>query len=104
MSGARDITQLGCSPNLAGIVASKIEQSFYSDYSYSGIESIEHAQNVHSILRYSACVLHTYCDIMRNVVILLAASGITRVKKPPVAAAKSLHKTEAYFLNLESIS
>ena len=43
MTGARDITQLCFSSNLAGIVAKKIEQSFYSIYSYSGIESIEHA-------------------------------------------------------------
>ena len=28
MTGARDITQLCCSPNLAGIVANKIEQKF----------------------------------------------------------------------------
>ena len=46
MTGARDITQLCCSPNLAGIVTNKIEQSFYSVYSYSGIESIERALNV----------------------------------------------------------
>ena len=39
----RDITQLCSSSNLAGIVANKIEQSFYSVYSYSGIESIKHA-------------------------------------------------------------
>ena len=41
MTGARDtctcITQLCCSPNLAGIVTNKIEQSFYSIYSYSRI-------------------------------------------------------------------
>ena len=43
MTGARDITQLCFSPNLAGIVADKIEQSFYSVYSYSRIESIERA-------------------------------------------------------------
>ena len=43
MTGARDVTQLCCSSNLAGIVANKIEQSFYSVYSYSGIESIERA-------------------------------------------------------------
>ena len=30
-------------PNLSGTVANKIEKSFYSVYSYSGIESIEHA-------------------------------------------------------------
>ena len=41
MTAARDITQLCFSSNLAGIVANKIEQSFYSVYSYSGIESIE---------------------------------------------------------------
>ena len=45
MTGARDITQLCFSSNLAGIVANKIEQSFYSCLflSRSGIESIEHA-------------------------------------------------------------
>ena len=43
MTGARDITQLCFSSNFAGIVANKIEQSFYSVYSYSGIESIERA-------------------------------------------------------------
>ena len=43
MTGARGITQLCFSSNLAGIVANKIEQSFYSVYSYSGIELIEHA-------------------------------------------------------------
>ena len=46
MTGARDTTQLCCSPNLAGIVANKTEQGFYSVYSYSGIESIGHALNV----------------------------------------------------------
>ena len=46
MTGARDITQLCFSSNLAGIVANKIEQSLYSVYSYSGIESIEHALKV----------------------------------------------------------
>ena len=45
MIWARDITQLCFSSNLAGIVANKIKQSFYSVYSYSGIESIEHALN-----------------------------------------------------------
>ena len=39
MTGA--IAQLCFSSNLTGIVANKIEQSFYSVYSYSGIESIE---------------------------------------------------------------
>ena len=34
MAGVRDITQLCFSLNLAGIVANKIEQSFYSVYSY----------------------------------------------------------------------
>ena len=43
MTGARDITQLCFSSNLAGTVANKIEQSFCSVYSYSGIESIERA-------------------------------------------------------------
>ena len=45
MTGARDITQLCFSSNLAGIVANKIEQSFCSCLflSRSGIESIEHA-------------------------------------------------------------
>ena len=42
MTGVRDITLLCCSSSLAGIVANKIEQSFYSVYLvYSGIESIE---------------------------------------------------------------
>ena len=45
MTGARDITQLCFSSNLAGIVANKIEQSFYSVYSYSGIEFVGHAPN-----------------------------------------------------------
>ena len=45
MTGARDKDQLCCSSNLAGIVSNKIEQSFYSVYSYSGIESIERALN-----------------------------------------------------------
>ena len=45
MSWARDITQLCCSSNLAGIVVNKIGQSFYSVYSYSGIESIERTVN-----------------------------------------------------------
>ena len=43
MTGARDITQLFFSSSFEGIVASKIEQGFYSVYSYSGIESIERA-------------------------------------------------------------
>ena len=41
MTGARDVTQLCFSSDLAGIVANKIEQSFYSVYFYSGMESIE---------------------------------------------------------------
>ena len=41
MTGVRDITQLCVSSNLAGIVANTIEQSLYSVYSHSGIESIE---------------------------------------------------------------
>ena len=48
MTGATDITQLCFSSNLAGIVANKIEQSFYSVYSYSGIESIERALKMYS--------------------------------------------------------
>ena len=43
MTGERDITQLCFSSELAGIVSKKVEQSFYSVYSYCGIESIEHA-------------------------------------------------------------
>ena len=50
MNGARDITQLCFPSNLTGIVAKKIEQSFYSVYSYSGIESIERAVNPRSLL------------------------------------------------------
>ena len=49
MTGATDITQLCFSSNLAGIVANKIEQSFYSAYSYSGIESIERALKMYSV-------------------------------------------------------
>ena len=48
MTGARDIAQLCFSSNLTGIVANKIEQSFYSVYSYSGIESSEHALKAHA--------------------------------------------------------
>ena len=43
MTGTREITQLCFSSNFAGIVANKIEQSFYSVCSYSEIESIERA-------------------------------------------------------------
>ena len=43
MTLVKDITQLCFSFNLAGIVANKIEQNFYSVYSYYGIESIERA-------------------------------------------------------------
>ena len=43
MTGARDITLLCFSSNLAGIVANKIKQSSYSVYSCFGIESIKHA-------------------------------------------------------------
>ena len=43
MTGAIDITQLCFPSNFTGNVANKIEQNFYSIYSYSGIESIEHA-------------------------------------------------------------
>ena len=45
MTGARNVTQLCCSPNLVVIVANKIEQSFYSVYSYSRREPIEHARS-----------------------------------------------------------
>ena len=37
------MTQLCFSSNLAEIVANKVKQTFYSVYSYSGIESIKHA-------------------------------------------------------------
>ena len=43
MTGTRDITQMCFSSNVAGIVANRIEQSFYSAYSYFGIEPIKHA-------------------------------------------------------------
>ena len=43
MTGARDITRLCFSSNLAEIVADKVKQTFYFVYSYSGIESIKHA-------------------------------------------------------------
>ena len=43
MIGTRDTTQMCFSSNVAGIVVNKIEQSFYSVYSNSGIESIKHA-------------------------------------------------------------
>ena len=42
MTGVRDITQLCFSSNFAGIVANKIEQSFYSVYSSIPEESIQH--------------------------------------------------------------
>ena len=54
MTGGRDKTQLCFSSNLTGIVANKIEQSFYSVYSYSGIESIEHAPSYRTLER-AAC-------------------------------------------------
>ena len=51
MTGARDITQLFFfSSILAGIMTSKIEQSFYSVYSYSGIQSIERALRLYSLI------------------------------------------------------
>ena len=43
MTGARDITRLCFSSSYSGIVGNKIGQSFYSVYSYSGIESIKRA-------------------------------------------------------------
>ena len=46
MTGASDIILLCFFSNLVRIMANKIEQSFYSVYSYSGIESIEHAFSV----------------------------------------------------------
>ena len=49
MTGVRDVTQLCFSSNLAGTVANKIEQSFYSVYSCSGIESIDRALSLTSI-------------------------------------------------------
>ena len=45
MTGVRDTTQLCFSSNFTRMVANKIEQRFYSVYSYSGIESIERALN-----------------------------------------------------------
>ena len=55
MTGASDITLVCFSSNLVRIVANKIEQSFYSVYSYSGIESIEHAliESIFMIYMYS---------------------------------------------------
>ena len=55
MTAARDLTQLCCSSNWAGIVANKIEQSFYSVYSYSGVESIEHALSRSIIVSMVLC-------------------------------------------------
>ena len=52
MTGERDIIQLCFSSNLAGTVANKIEQNSYSVYSYSGIESIEHALNCVELKEY----------------------------------------------------
>ena len=45
MTGVRDTTQLCFSSNFTRMVVNKIEQRFYSVYSYSGIESIECALN-----------------------------------------------------------
>ena len=57
MTGARDITQLCFSSLLAGTVANKIEQIFYSVYSYSGIEpSIECALSIY-MKSYSIWIL-----------------------------------------------
>ena len=44
MTGVKE-TRLCFSSNVTGIVVNEIEQKFYSVYSYSGIESIEHALN-----------------------------------------------------------
>ena len=57
MTGARDITRLSFSSNLAGIVANKIKQSFYSVYSYSGIESIKHALSLVNLKSNKVCLL-----------------------------------------------
>ena len=62
MTGARDIAQLCFSSNLAGIVANKIEQSFYSVYSYSGIESIKRALN---LLLYFTLILYDISIVIR---------------------------------------
>ena len=51
MTGARDIAQLCFSSNLTGIVANKIEHSFYSVYSYSRIKSIQHALSQFTFLK-----------------------------------------------------
>ena len=51
MTGARDITQLCFSSNLAGIIANNIEESFYSVYSSSGTESIKRALSI-LVMRY----------------------------------------------------
>ena len=55
MTGASDITLVCFSSNLVGIVAKTTEQSFYSVYSYSGIEAIEHAliESIFMIYMYS---------------------------------------------------
>ena len=52
--------------NLSGIVADKIEQSFYSVYSYSGIESIEHALIVSQIFFYDVVYVKVKDFCQRN--------------------------------------
>ena len=58
MTGARAITQSYFSSNFAGIMANEIEQSFYSVYSYSGIESIKCALSL--FLEYYTKKVDTY--------------------------------------------
>ena len=60
MTGVRDITQLCFSLNLAGIVANKIEQSFYSVYFYSGIESVEYVLSYFVLCNYFLCFQHNF--------------------------------------------
>ena len=46
MTGARDYLSHAVLLNFAGIKADAIEESFYYVYSYSRIESVEHALTV----------------------------------------------------------
>ena len=71
MTGARDITQLCCSPYLAGIVANRIEQSFYSVYSYSGIESIERTLRVTEFWLKKYCSTHGKKDVYNGLKVVL---------------------------------
>ena len=63
MTGVKDITQLCFYSNLAEIVANKIEQSFYSVYSYSGIESIKHTLILWTLPPYGLEVVHNFIPI-----------------------------------------